>query len=368
MVEKRSILREREGDKMFPVINLKGSPYEIGFQHGSQLKETVERSVSNYRMMFTALGGSWEEVCGETEIFLPSLKVHYPDLMEEMRGVAEGSGQDLKAILVINARSELLVGKTSMMFREGCTSFAAMPELTNGPLLLGQNWDFPVLQKDCVVILRIEQQGKPKILMVTEAGMVGKIGLNEAGVGICMNAIIADSVAPGSPLHIVMRGVLDSWNLNSALNKVSRSSTASSINFIIAQHGVTAVNMEIIPGDFELTFPRNGFVAHTNHLLSDRLLGKVNDLGRSMGLDSFLRLDRANRLFEESGKIDLARIKEIQGDHCNMPKGICSHLDESDPMMICSIYGVVMDLQNKVMYITPGQPCEYEYARLELTT
>lgn len=351
---------------MFPTFKLKGTPYEIGFQHGALAKELVERSVSNYQMMFIALGGSWDEVCAETATFIPTLELHYPDVLEEMRGLAEGSGQDFVSILVINARSELLVNKTRLT-GEGCTGFGVLPEKTGGSLLIGQNWDFPVLQKDCVIVLQIEQPGKPKILMVTEAGIVGKIGLNEAGVGITMNAIIADALAPGTPLHIVMRGVLNSWTLNSALDKVIKSKTASAINFIIAQDGVTAVNMESIPGDFDLTFPKAGFIAHTNHFLSERLLSKVHDIGREMGVDSFLRLDRIKSLFAAAPTVDLPTLKQFQGDHFNHPTGICRHLDESDPMLIASLFSVVLDLRAKEMHLAPGQPCEHDYTTLRLT-
>lgn len=351
---------------MFPFFKLKGTPYEIGYRHGSLAKELVERSVNNYKMMFIALGGSWEEVCAETEKFIPALEQHYPDVLEEMKGLAEGSAQDFVAILVINARSELLVNKTRLI-GEGCTSFGVLPEKSGGPLLIGQNWDFPILQKDCVIVLEIEQPGKPKILMVTEAGIVGKIGFNEAGVGICMNAIIADALAPGSPLHIVMRGVLNAPSLKTALDKVVKSKTASAINFIIAQDGVTAVNMEIIPQDFELSFPAGGFIAHTNHFLSERLLSKVHDIGREMGLDSFLRLDRARRLFAAAPKADLFTLKQIQSDHYNYPTAICRHLDEFDPMLIVSIFSVVLDLTQKEMHLAPGQPCEHDYTTLKLT-
>jgi isopenicillin-N N-acyltransferase like protein len=316
--------------------------------------------------MFMALGGSWDEVCVETAKFIPTLQQHYPDVLEEMKGLAEGANQDYEAIMVINARSELLVNKTRLT-GEGCTGFGVLPEKSGGSLYIGQNWDFPILQKDCVIVLEIEQPGKPKILMVTEAGIVGKIGLNEAGVGITMNAIIADALAPGTPLHIVMRGVLNSWSLNSALDKVVKSKTASAINFIIAQDGVTAVNMEIIPGDFDLSFPAGGFIAHTNHFLSERLLGKVKDIGREMGVDSFLRLDRARRLLAAAPQIGLPGLKQFQGDHYNYPTGICRHLDESDPMLIASIFSVVLDLTNKQMHLAPGQPCEHEYTTLKLT-
>ncbi len=204
-------------------------------------------------------------------------------------------------------------------------------------------------------------------MMITEAGIVGKIGLNEAGVGICMSAIIADALAPGTPLHIVMRGVLDSPSLNSALDKVIKSKTASAINFIITQHGVTAVNMEIIPQDFDLTFPVDGFIAHTNHFLCERLLSQVKDFGREMCVDSFLRLDRARHLLAAAPKVDLPMLKQFQSDHYNYPMSICRHLDQSDPQLIASIFSVVLDLTNKEMHLSPGQPCESDYTTLKLT-
>jgi hypothetical protein len=34
--------------------------------------------------------------------------------------------------------------------------------------------------------------------------------------------------------------------------------------------------------------------------------------------------------------------------------------------MIASVFGVVMDLQEKVMYIASGQPCENEYTSVKL--
>ncbi len=109
------------------------------------------------------------------------------------------------------------------------------------------------------------------------------------------------------------------------------------------------------------------FIAHTNHFLSERLLGKVHDIGREMGIDSFLRLDRVGRLFAAAPKIDLETLKQIQGDHYNYPTGICRHLHESDPMLIASIFSVVLDLTNKEMHLAPGQPCEHDYTTLKLT-
>jgi isopenicillin-N N-acyltransferase-like protein len=44
----------------------------------------------------------------------------------------------------------------------------------------------PRIQRNCV-LLDLEQRGKPRVLTFTEAGFVGKIGMNSAGLGLCCN-------------------------------------------------------------------------------------------------------------------------------------------------------------------------------------
>ena len=54
---------------------------------------------------------------------------------------------------------------------------------------MAQNWDWMEEQSPNLLLLTIIQPDKPTIKMVTEAGIIGKIGLNSAGVGVCLNAI-----------------------------------------------------------------------------------------------------------------------------------------------------------------------------------
>jgi isopenicillin-N N-acyltransferase like protein len=350
---------------MFPRYSLKGKPYDIGFQHGSLAKEKVKNSVENYKVVFREMGGvSWEEVNEEVEQFIPSIEKFDKTILEEIQGIADGAGLDYKSILILNARSELLMTpKMLAAMGAGCTSFGVLPELTNGITYIGQNWDFPEAQKDAIIILEIEQEGKPDILMATEAGIVGKIGINSEGVGICLNAIMTDQCIPGTPLHIIMRGVLNSPSLFHAMTVIANGNIASACNFMLGQHGVTVASMEMIPNDFELIFPNNGYVLHTNHL-SDRLLAKVTDFGRRINPCTFLRLNRAKELFSQVKFINLNRLKEIQSDHVGYPHSICMHVDPDAPAKICSVFAVVADLKNKELYMTPGQPCENDYVKL----
>jgi isopenicillin-N N-acyltransferase-like protein len=56
-------------------------------------------------------------------------------------------------------------------------------------------WEEP--QQINLIHLNIKRDTKPSISQITEAGIIGKIGLNSAGVGVCINAIRAkESISP----------------------------------------------------------------------------------------------------------------------------------------------------------------------------
>lgn len=78
------------------------------------------------------------------------------------------------------------------MARAGeCTALAATPEATaSGQTLLGQNWDWMPKLDGHTVLLKIRQHDKPTVLTYTEAGIVAKIGMNTAGLGLCVNLFV----------------------------------------------------------------------------------------------------------------------------------------------------------------------------------
>ena len=351
---------------MFPRYILKGSPFEVGYQHGHKAKSEVNRCISNYQLFFQMMGMSWENVLLEAQKYIEPVKRHFPETLEEMEGIAKGAEVDFDSILMINCRSEIF-SSAGCTETEGCTAYAVAPNKTTGVTYIGQNWDYFDPHGDTLILLEIEQNHRPKILMITEAGIVGKIGLNSSGVGIAMNALSVDRVTTGVPVHIVMRGVLNSESLNTALNTVAASNVASAVNFVIGHHQTGVVNMEIIPGCYDLSFPDRGFVVHTNHLISERLLRKVNDLNRIMLLDSFIRLNRAYCLFSQADVIDLDTLKAIQSDHLNYPQSICRHLVSDDPTQLVSIFALALDLKNKVMHLAAGQPCQSDFDAISLT-
>ena len=62
--------------------------------------------------------------------------------------------------------------------------------------ILGQNWDWESDIEELAVILDIETEDGHRILTMTEPGMIGKIGMNNHGVGVGLNFMTIDNYQP----------------------------------------------------------------------------------------------------------------------------------------------------------------------------
>ena len=74
------------------------------------------------------------------ERFMTSIADYAPHLLEEMRGIAEGAERDLREIVAINTRTELMYGVTQ---RPECTSIGINTTASaDEHIRLAQNWDW----------------------------------------------------------------------------------------------------------------------------------------------------------------------------------------------------------------------------------
>lgn len=352
----------------FTRLALKGEPYSLGYQHGKRLASAIADNVEVYFTLFKHYAGlDRRAVLGRTADFARLIGAFDEDLMTEMRGIAEGSGKSLEEIVALNSRTEI-------MFREGahphgeCTSMAATPEASlSQHTLIAQNWDWmPRIQPNCV-LLDLEQSGKPRVLTFTEAGFVGKIGMNEMGLGLCCNLLVTPQTRPGIPFHVLCRRILDSSSIGEAIGVLMTSESGASGNFLVAHAEGEAVDIEKTPTGVDYLYGPTGVLAHTNHFES-RLA--VDDQGRKLLPDSILRYCRASKLLGRSvGELEVSTLQAILRDHVNRPSSICRHPDQRSHELerLQTNASIIMDLSDGTMLICKGQPCEgqYQIERLE---
>ncbi|ETI27535.1 hypothetical protein G647_09726 [Cladophialophora carrionii CBS 160.54] len=332
-------------------IQCSGTPYEIGYLHGQGAKTQVHGSIAFYGAFFkerTKL--AWSEVRDVASRFVPFIESAYPEYVEEMHGVADGAGVDLESIVALNVRTEIAYG----MLSDGCT---ALSWKTSDASFLAQNWDWNFEQTPNIVCLSITQPPKPNIHMMTEGGIIGKIGLNSAGVGVTLNAIQAPGVSYDKlPCHLALRTALNSASKEAAVDALRKTGVASACHITIADSSTGGIGFECTALDIiEMPMETDGQLAgtctHSNHLVKKH---KVE--GTVFLNDSPFRLDRIQELMRTVDKPSVEKISEMLKDDKNYPTAINRAVGEKSTSQ--TLFSIVMDLGKGFARVKMGRPTE----------
>jgi isopenicillin-N N-acyltransferase-like protein len=361
----------------YPHVRVEGGPRERGRQYGEQARGRMLRSRDAYQEVFGHYASwSWDKVTGEAMRYAAPIRAFRPEYLEEMHGMAEGSGLRFEDILALNVRSEVMFAAKARQALSRpvagageCTAFVALPKKPRGHVLIGQNWDWLLHSFDTVVVLEARQIGKPAYVTVVEAGLLAKLGMNSAGIGLATNAMVTDldRGEPGIPFHVLLRSVLDAETVTDALAGLQAGFRSSSANYVLASADGVALDVEAAPGDFSrlsVSGPEDGLLLHTNHLLHAQ--PGVTDISLWAMPDSAMRLQRARSLVGESDRSREA-LTAMLSDHADRPWSICAHPDERQPMLeqAATVASAVMDLSERRLWLADGQPCRTPYRELD---
>jgi isopenicillin-N N-acyltransferase-like protein len=351
-----------------PRVQVSGAPHERGVQLGRQAQERIGRTLALYRETFAHYTGlGWDEVCERAKAFQPAIDAYDAELLPEMAGTAEGAGVAFEDILAINTRTEVMYGFSGRMAAE-CTAFGARGSATeNGEVLIGQNWDWLPPSSESAIVLEMEIPGRASFVTFVEAGLLAKVGFNDAGIGLVANLLLTDEDRgePGVPFHAVLRNVLAARSFEEAVGAVTRARRASSGNYLIAGVDGDLADLEARPGGPDAVHridPTRDRVLHANTFCGP--IGSASDRGIDALPDSPRRTARIEQLLDQHhGRLDAGVAGEMLRDHDGAPSSICRHADESlHPLeRIMTIGSMVVELTASRMNLALGAPCEHGY-------
>lgn len=346
------------------IIKANGTPSEIGLKHGNNAKNEVHYSIDSYEKLFYNNAGiNWKQAIELAKKYIDVIETSNLDLLEEMEGIAKGASVEFEDILALNARSEIALTNN---VNDGCTSLAIMPPLSD-KAYLAQNWDWRSAQSRSLIMLDMHQNNGTTIQMVTEGGIIGKIGLNNHGLGVCLNALRANVKSNQLPVHLGLREVLNAESIDEAEQKVIGGKLGSSANFLIAQSNneiMKAINLELSPRKYDKKETDNAYLYHTNHFCSKIVTKDIGKENLNTIDNTYSRFDRIDKLIsnkaDEKELISESIIKEWLSDHKNDPSSICRHLNELESPYEDTItaFSIIMNLTDKKMYLMEGQPCQ----------
>lgn len=347
----------------YPFIELTGDARTGGRIYGEKAKEAIARNIAFYSGFFkNSAGVSWDKAQELSTRFLPVIEKYSPDAIEEMKGVAEGSGRTFHEILTLNCRSEVLFAKA-----DACSCVIIPSEQgEGGDVFMGQTWDWLSSAVGNSVVLKIVKENSPTILMICEAGLIGGKGLNSEGLGICLNATSVGKGRVGMPLHLMMRNVLEAGLPTEAIKAVSSVPRAGSGTFNIAARNNYEMIIEFSPDTFDVIMSSGEPLIHTNHYLSPLLRDK--DAAKSFIPSTFTRFNTMEKYLKaHKEKIGEKGLFRLLSNHDNYPESVCYH---ADPRLsgdrYLSVYAMVMNVNKGILWVSDGYSCEGKVSEYRL--
>ncbi|MCC7427009.1 MAG: acyl-CoA--6-aminopenicillanic acid acyltransferase [Alphaproteobacteria bacterium] len=350
----------------FPLVEIEGPPRERGRLYGQRAAERVAKSVSVYAGAIGKQGVSLAELRAAAEAFLPAIARFEPAYAEEIRGIAEGSKHDLAEIVMINARTELLAfakrrkEAADPAVKDGCTGAVILPDASaDGSLIHGQNWDWRAECVENTVVLHVRREDGPDVLTFTEAGALGRSGLNGAGIAITANFLESNldhKRHGGVPLPLIRRKVLECAHFAEAIRVIAATPKSGSNNLMISSAAGDAIGFECLPDEAIWYRAEAGLMVHANHFVTPAARAKATDRGVLTTPDSLYRDARVRAALERNRpRLTADHLKAAFFDDWGTPFSVCRppRPAVSGDNISATVAMVIMRPAERVMEIAP---------------
>lgn len=193
--EGKGALLEKDGQK---IIVLKGTPYELGYQHGVLLKEEVSALAKKIIEKISEVKPDELQKAWDTaEKFIPER------YKEELKGLADGAGIKLEETQLANMFPELF----------HCSGIVLFGKATkDGDLLHARILDYATEQgiQDHSVVMIVQPDGYNTFINAGMAGLIGSVtGMNDKQIAIGEIGGGGEGEWKGVPMTFLMRMAME---------------------------------------------------------------------------------------------------------------------------------------------------------------
>ena len=247
-------------------LNNAGSAYEIGRQHGASCPGAVRLACEAWLRVAPI-----EMPRAEAGIRLVKERLgrFFPECLEEVQGIADGSGQTLDRMLVLNC-SDAMIGRASGVPSCSCIGFV---DSDHGPLI-GKTADWQVDHAQDLTTWQHYRPRRGEGYRFIHYGGAGtwwsEGGLNEAGLGMVLNGLPGAGVSPDSvPTLPLARGVLQHCAaVQESIEWLARYDVMYlGFNLMLSDRQGDLACVEVVPGAQGVQRPAGDCLIHTNHCL-----------------------------------------------------------------------------------------------------
>ncbi len=356
------------GRKAIREITLTGSGYELGLQHGKLLKKEIAEIVAKWKENTKAqLGKDADLVLKEFfqyAHFDDAIKKWTPDLYEEVKGIAAGSGQAFNDIMVLNLLDEFWVYENKLA-NHHCSGIG-VPAMNGNTAYIAQNMDIESYTDGYQILLRLSKTDKrPEQFILTHPGVIALNGMNETGSGACMNTLMQlKASSTGLPVAFIVRQILNSTDKEELLQFIQTVPHASGQNYIIGirneVYDFEASANKVVRFDPKNT---NGTIYHTNHPLANDDVKEWFAFNTTSS-NSHVRLSAVQQRVKDIPTVDDGIIKDALRSKDDKDNPVC-RAPKNGGFTFVSVIMTLSGTPN--LQVTAGPPDESEYKKIEFT-
>ncbi len=357
------------------IIDLAGDGATRGAKFGHARREDIRAWTADWLASLSAAGilnptKYVEELVWDTG-FLSAIREHTPDLLEEVEAISQAVGQPFALTLGAQLMDEEWAYRSVYLCRgeagEKCSSIGivARPGLT----FIGQNMDLGRHTDGHQVMLRVApEQGLPGAMIFTVGNMIGLMGVNSRGLGLCLNSIPQlGAQTKGVPVAFMVRKILQSASLQDAVKVIEETPHATAQHYLIADSNEVR-SFEVSPDEVcEYLPPGAVGILHTNHVLGE-IASRVEAVAERSS--TVVRLaSLTSRLFPKN--VTLTNVVEalLSRDDPEFPVCRDGDLDGVDPIGFTAgsmVSALEQDRTQIASLVSAGPPCRSGYTEVNL--
>jgi isopenicillin-N N-acyltransferase-like protein len=344
------------------VLYLSGTPYEQGKQLGQGAADLIHENVRRATRLRDeiAAGRDQADYHAITRANARWVSTVYPELLDELSGIAEGANIDYDELLSLNLNGHIAYIYSTQL---ACTQVLATgPATVDGKTYVGKTRDLsrgPLLQ---VLLHRQYPDGSYLNEIQTAGRMTIPDGINEWGVSLSCSGqwsprVVVDLArADAAWLTLNLQPILrQARSADEAVRMIEDQPRASGMH-VLAADGQRAIACEVTDTQVHTFEAEDGLLVRTNHYFAPDL----QDLAptRAENPSSFDRFERASSMLRKRhGDIAMADILTILSDHAAPPRhSICRHGDGDLESLTCA--ATVASPEDGTLWATLGPPCE----------
>jgi isopenicillin-N N-acyltransferase-like protein len=343
------------------VLYLTGSPYEQGRQLGrgaaDLIRENLQRTRSQRQEVLSGLDRTdYDALTRRNEQWVSQ---EFPELLEEIAGIAEGAEVEHLELLSMNLNPQLSYVHSTVM---ECTQVLAMRSATiDGKTYVGKTRDLQRGPTRQVVLHRQHADGGFTSELTPAGRMTVLDGINQHGLSLTCSGQWSARVrvdvsrADSAWLLLNLGPVLrHARSADEAVRMIKEQPRASGM-IVLAADESRAVALEVTDREVREFEPEDDLLVRTNHFCSPDFQHLMPTFEEYRS--TYDRRARAGEILRERrGHIGMPDILRILSDHAEPPmESICRHGGDGKSQTYAA---TINSPQDRTMWVMIGNPCE----------